>query len=539
MEHSFRSLLILLAGAAILLTAIALDAIVIEAGVWTLLLGAVGLILTALGGYLLRTELAGLVRHRRGEIAAFTVGIIGVLVVAAYFSTRYTARFDLSEAGLYSLSEQTVTMLQSIDNPVHITFFHDKGMREAVELYKLIAAQNDKISVEFFDPMLNPAQARMRGVQFPGTAILESGGRTMQVHGPEETDIANGILRVSIGAQQTVCFLDGHGEADPFSRESHDHLEGSAGHSHGAGAKRVVHETHGMAKARNGLEAMNYVVKKVALTMGDVSLGECAVLIVAGPKTRLLPGEIETISRYLEGGGNGFFMLDPFIETGLEPVIRSYGITVDDNIILDELSHYWADVSSPAVTQYNFHKITRGLPLTFFPGARSLSPTANRVPGTSVVPLVNSSQKSFGETDPGRVHYDKGKDAVGPLTIMVTSALRPARAAEESVIAAPEDESDLPSPVIEGKAKSRIAVIGDSDFATNSFFHILGNGNLFLNTVNYLAEQENLIGIEPRTYDPPRVNLTNRQMKGTFLLSVILVPALLAVVGFAVWWRQR
>jgi ABC-type uncharacterized transport system involved in gliding motility auxiliary subunit len=81
--------------------------------------------------------------------------------------------------------------------------------------------------------------------------------------------------------------------------------------------------------------------------------------------------------------------------------------------------------------------------------------------------------------------------------------------------------------------------MGDADFATNSFFHILGNGNLFLNTVHYLAAQENLIGIEPRSYDLPRVNLTNRQMKGTFFLSVVLLPALLAVMGTAVWWKQR
>jgi ABC-type uncharacterized transport system involved in gliding motility auxiliary subunit len=87
--------------------------------------------------------------------------------------------------------------------------------------------------------------------------------------------------------------------------------------------------------------------------------------------------------------------------------------------------------------------------------------------------------------------------------------------------------------------RSRIAVVGDSDFATNSFFHILGNGTLFLNTVNYLAAQENLIGLEPRTYDVPRVDLTNRQMKGTFFLSIILIPALMAVVGIAVWWRRR
>jgi ABC-type uncharacterized transport system involved in gliding motility auxiliary subunit len=88
-------------------------------------------------------------------------------------------------------------------------------------------------------------------------------------------------------------------------------------------------------------------------------------------------------------------------------------------------------------------------------------------------------------------------------------------------------------------ARSRIAVIGDSDFATNSFFHIMGNGKLFLNAVNYLAAKENLIGLEPRARDVPRVNVTNRQLKGTFFLSIILLPALLALAGISVWWKQR
>jgi ABC-type uncharacterized transport system involved in gliding motility auxiliary subunit len=101
---------------------------------------------------------------------------------------------------------------------------------------------------------------------------------------------------------------------------------------------------------------------------------------------------------------------------------------------------------------------------------------------------------------------------------------------------ASEIEEKNPAP--SGPA-SRIAVIGDSDFATNSFFHILGNGRLFLNTINFLAVQENLIGLEPQTHDLPRVNLTNRQMKGTFFLSIILIPALMAVIGIAVWWRRR
>ena len=538
METSFRSFLILLAGLACLITGIALNAIILEPGIWVLLLAAIGAALTAFSLYQLRAELAGLIQQRRGEIAVFTVGAIGVLVVLAYFSTVYTARFDLTQSRIHSLSDQTITMLERLENPVEITFFHDSGMRDTIERYRLIADQTDKVTVEFFDPMVNPAQARMRGVQFAGTALLKSGDREMQVHGPEEADIANAILRISLGAQQTACFLDGHGEADPFSKEAHDHLEGTAGHSHGAGSKIVIHETHGMAKARHGLEALNYVVEKTGLMRGDRSMSQCAVLIIAGPKTKLLSEEVDAISDYLDSGGNVFFMLDPYVETGLEPVIRRYGIVVDDNIVLDPLSHFWSDPSSPAVTRYGFHQITRGLPLTFFPGVRSLSPT-EKIPGTSVVPLINTSRESFGETDPERVNFDEGVDTKGPLTIMVTSALRPQQAVEEKALLSRDDESDLPSPVIEGKVRSRIVVIGDSDFATNSFFHILGNGNLFLNAVNFLAEQENLIGVEPKTYDRPRVNLTNRQMRGVFVLSVVLIPALLSIIGFAVWWRQR
>jgi ABC-type uncharacterized transport system involved in gliding motility auxiliary subunit len=236
----------------------------------------------------------------------------------------------------------------------------------------------------------------------------------------------------------------------------------------------------------------------------------------------LLPAEIAAIRAFLAGGGNALFMLDPFLRTGLEPVLQEHGIVVDENIVIDQASHFWADVSAPAVSDYNRHRITRDLPLAFFPGARSLSPTPERLPGTSVVPLANSSKNSWGQANPDRIGFVQGRDQPGPNTLMVIALRR---------LAAPDGAPEGP--------RSRIAVVGDSDFATNSFFHIMGNGALFLNTVNYLAAQENLIGLQPRGADLPRINLTNRQMKGTLFLSVILVPAVLALVGTAVWWRQR
>ena len=524
MNTSFRSGLTLLAGLSLLGSAGALHVILLETIAWTVVMAAVGLLLTGAGVYGLRHQLRSALQRRRGEVALYTLGVVGVLVALAYMSLRYPVRFDLSTAGRFSLSQPTVTMLKRLDKPVHIVFFHDPMMRETVELYELMARQTRQVSLEFYDPMVNPAQARMLGVNFAGTAVMRSEGRRLDVHGSSETDIANGILRVSQGATQRICFLDGHGEPDPFSLESHDHLEGAIGHTHGLGARYVLHERHGMAKARNALETMNYTVQKVVLMQRTNVLATCGVLVVAGPKIPLLPPEIRAVSDYLEGGGHALFMLDPFVTTGLEPLLRRYGVVVDDDIVIDEASHFWADVSAPAVSDYNRHQITRELPLTFFPGARSLSPTAERVPGTSVVPLVNSSPNSWGQTNKDRVAFVKGRDVAGPMTLMV-AALRRGDSAEESAPA--------------GRGRSRVVVVGDSDFATNSFFHIMGNGRLFLSAVNYLAAQENLIGLEPRTADLPTVNLTNRQMKATFFASVLLIPAALAVVGTAVWWRQQ
>ena len=518
-----RSGLTLLAGIAILAGALVWKSITIEALLWPRLLAAAGGLLTVSGAYALRAEFGALMRQRRGELLLFTLGLVGVYLALGYFSLRYPFRFDLTQAGLHSLSKQTVTMLKRLEKPVHIVFFHDPLMRETVERYQLMAAQTHRVTVEFHDPTLNPAQARLMGVQFAGTSMMQSEDRRLQVHGDSETDIANGILRVSQGARQRLCFLDGHGEADPFSMESHDHLEGSGGHNHGLGAQYVLHERHGLAKARHSLEALNYTVEKRVLTQRRLDLSACAALIVAGPKTALLPAEVEAIRAYLTAGGNGFFMLEPFVITGLEALIRDYGVVLDNTIVIDPASHYWADSSAPAVTTYNRHQITRDLPLTFYPGVRSLSPTPQRMPGAAVTPIVSASTRSYGETTPNRAQYDPGADLPGPHTLMAVVNRRPASSSH----------ADTPA------ARSRIAVVGDVDFATNSFFHVLGNGNLFLNTVNYLAAQENLIGIEPRTHDLPRLSMTNRQVKSVFILSVLLMPAVLALVGITVWWRQR
>jgi len=541
----FRSGVMALTGAGLLVGALALHMILLEASTGTMVLATAGLALLAAGVFGLRREIRALLRRRRGEIAATTLGAIGVLIALTYLAARFPYRVDLTEAKLHSLSPQSIALLQRVDKPVHIVFFHDPLMRETVELYELIARQNRRLSVEFHDPMRNPAQARLLGVQFAGTSLLQSEGRKLQIHGGSEAEIVNGILRVSQGVTQTICFLEGHNEANPFSTESHDHLEGSAGHSHGLGLQYVLHEVHGMAKARASLEAMNYAVERVSLARSSEVPAGCSLVVAAGPKIAFLATEVTALRRHLAAGGKALLMIDPFVQSGLEPVLRDYGIVLDDRIVIDRTNHFWTDMSAPAVTSYNHHLITRELPLTFFPGARPLAPTPERIPGTTVVPLVNSSKNSWAQASSQRVDFTEGRDRPGPTTLMAIATRRPVApdSAAATRFGQPQETARLQradaDPAFRASALSQLVVIGDSDFATNSFFHIMGNGKLFLNTINYLAARENLVGIEPRTRELPRVNLTNRQVKGTFVLSVILIPLLLALAGALVWWRQR
>ena len=542
MDTSFRSGLILIAGVALLVASALANSLAVNSTVLANLLLAAGLLLTGWSLISLRVEITSMFRQRRGEQLLSTLGVIGVIVAIIWVTALFPVRIDMTADKQYSLAPQTVRMLKSVQKPVNITFFHDRGMRETVEMYEQVMAQNDMIKVEFFDPILNPAQAKLRGVQFAGTALYESEGRKLTVNGPTETDIANGILRITQSKQQVACFLDGHGEPDPFSLESHDHMEDTAGHAHGIETKTVTHEQHGMAKARSGLEAMNYTVEKISLLQTKVDLKHCSVLIVAGPQASLLPEEIKKIDAFLDDGGNALFMIDPFVQTGLAPIFLKFGIVQETAMVIDDASHFWADPSTPAVTDYNRHEITSRLPLSFFPGVGVLTPTKIPVPGVAVRPIINSSKKSYSSIDKTSAAFVDGKSQQGPLTMMAVAdinskAVETAQAMIKKIRG--ENVEEKPASTENARKSSRIAVIADSDFATNSFYHILGNGALFLNSVNYLAARENLIGLEPRTFDLPYVNMTNTQMKATFIMSVILIPLLMAAIGAAVWWRRR
>ncbi|HYH39962.1 MAG TPA: DUF4350 domain-containing protein [Azospirillum sp.] len=444
--------------------------------------------------------------------------VLAVLVAANLHAARTPLRLDLTSAGAYSLGPESRKVVEAVRRPVTITFFHDlrsKAMQDSKALLEQYAA-NPLITVRAIDPMLQPAEARRHQVQFAGTTIFESEGRRVAVNGGTEVEFTNGLIRATRQAAQTVCFTDGHNEADPFSLKTHDHFENDMGHSHShstGGRALEIHERHGMGMAKDALEALGYQVRAATLSRGPDQLAGCAVVVVAAPQAAFEAAEAAQLREHLASGGRAIVMLEPFAAHGLDGLLAEYGVRHRRALVQDEESHYWTDAGTPAVTRYSRHRITRNLAMTFYPGAAPLTPASGARPaGLSITPLVQTSPRS------GVQPLDGGAADEGVQTLMVlaTRALGG-----------------------EPKREAQLVVVGDGDAFTNSFFARFGNGALFLNAVSALAEQDSLIDIVPRTYEMRTVQLTNGQMQLAFLTSTVALPGLLAVVGLVTWRRRR
>ena len=119
-------------------------------------------------------------------------------------------------------------------------------------------------------------------------------------------------------------------------------------------------------------------------------------------------------------------------------------------------------------------------------------------------------------------------DKKGPVSIAAAASASAAAPAPK-----PGDPPDAPKP------ETRVVVMGDSDFAANSGIAIQGNRDLFMNTVGWLSQQENLISIRPKEADDRRITLTATQQNNIMWLSLLIIPGLIFGSGVYSWWRRR
>lgn len=442
------------------------------------------------------------------NMAVMILIFLCVLALIGVISTRYKKRLDLTATNRYTLSSQTIKILRSLKKDIEAVAFYraDERTRQAMEdLLQEYSYYSPRFKYQFVDPDRKPAVAAKYGVSSYRTTLLISGKRQETVGIELEDRLTNGIIKVTRDNVKTVYFITGHGENSITDFQK-----------------------SGYKAAKEAVEKENYEARTLVLLNIEDIPQDASLIIISGPSKDLVISEIQKLESYIKKGGKLLVMLDPGRVHNLVPFLAKYGFEIGDDIIIDKLSQvFGANYLTPVVTEYeDKHPLTRDFNVaTFFPIARSVDIAKD--PSKGAYPFARTGTNSWAETDKkaleaGKAEYQEGKDKKGPVTIGAVTAV-------ETQI---KDEA--------GKKKyAKIVVYGDSDFANNTNLNLAGNKDLFLNTIGWLAEEEDLIAIRSKNSESTPVVLTATQGRLIFWLPVIVFPSIVLATGLVIYNRRR
>lgn len=478
--------------------------------------------------------MAALVRKIFSSLNLLVVlALVGTLFILVNFiSSRRYFRKDLSRQKITVLSQQTVQTLKGLQAPLRVVVFYQPNHR----LYELIKDQlkeyertSTQVKAEYVDPQQDPAATNRIVKEFdikagdldpnnPNLVIVQYGTRHKYL---SDTDLADydrdpdnpmggsrvknfkgegaftsAIINVTQKSQTLIWLTTGHGEKE-----------------------LGLTEQQGISNLKKILDQQNFSTASVNLLEKPEIAPEAKLLIIAGPTHRFTETEIASLDKYLNAGGRLLALIDPMDESGLDVFLRQWGISVGNNIVVDpERRLPYVSAANLFVTDYTSHPIVNKMKtlMTLFPLARSVGPTEPPPAGITATALALTSPAGWGETQTAneRFQFAQGEDLKGPVSI--------AAAVERA-----------------GPVKTRVVAIGDSDFLINAQIDNAGNRDFIMGCLYWLTEQEQLIGISPRSVESIKLSLTSGQLSGVFWLSFAGLPAFMGLLGAGMWYSRR
>ncbi len=441
------------------------------------------------------------------QAAVYTLIILAILGVLNFLAQRYNKSFDSTANKKYTLSDQTAKVVKNMQGDLVITYWdRPTGFDNAKDLFDRYKGLSPKVTVEYQDVDKKRTEAIAAGVKSVPTILVNVGNKTETAKSLTEEEVTGAMVRALKGGDRSVCFTSGFGEAATTDTTGSD----------------------GFGNAKDLTEKNNYKTKVVPLIPKPEIPTDCTILVVAGPKRNYLQPAVDAIKAYVENGGRALIMLDPPLKfkseidenPALVAVLDSWGVKMHNDLVLDlsgvgQLFNLGPEF--PIVTKYGDHAIVREmkeLP-TGFPITRSLEVTKGDK--TMVSPLFSTTDDAVATEDLKNPRVD------------VKSAKPGAR-----VLAAAGTYTT-------GKenGNGRFVVVGTSRWISNGFLAFNGNRDLYMNMLNWLSSDEDLISIRPKDPEDRRLNMNPRQAAMLFYGSVVLIPLAIIFAGVGVWWKRR
>jgi len=469
-----------------------------------------GVVILALAIYLLlepekvRRALTGRQARYGSNALVMSIAFFGILIVGNVLVFQNPQRWDVTEDKQNTLAPESVQALNELQEPVTATAFYSTSLSTASAdelLAKFKAGSNGKFDYKFVNPDTDPVAANEAGITGDGKIMLVMGERKEIAAFASETEITKSLYRLANPEPRVIYFLSGHGEASIETGQV------------------------SVSQARQTLENKNYTIKGLNLLVENKVPKDALTIVIAGPLKPVSDQEVKLLKQYVDAGGSLVVMENPLLATDFgdssDPLAAylasEWGITLDDDIIIDLSSQQPLYAVSAS---YNQHSITQNLSqnyIVIMPQARSISVNEG-LEGITSTPLILTSPNSWGEknftnAEGSQISLDP-EDSPGPL-----------------VMAASGENTTT---------HGRVVVFGNSVFATDEGFNAYGNGNIFVNSLDWAASQEDSISVTPYT-PTARTFIAPGQFQWIAILlgSVIILPGLVILAGVSTWLARR
>ncbi len=431
------------------------------------------------------------------------VMLLAIIVAFNYIVNKNEYRIDITRNRINTLSEQTIKILKNLKDNIHYIAFIDQASQGAY--FRNIMAKysyySQKISYEIVDPNKEPLKARAYNVTNYGTVIALKGNEESRADFITEEALSNLIIKLTRAEKKQIYFLSGHMERALYSEDP---------------------DSYSMVKDR--ISSQGYNIDELNISKTGRIPKDTNLLVIAGAKKRFFDTEVNLITDYIKKGGAILVLSDPSLpEEKLGPndnvnrVLSKFGIIMNNDIIVDPSARMFGLTDAmPVVQDYDSSSVISAdfKEPTIYPFAQSIDSSKVDTKMYNIYNFCKTSSSSWGELDSrkGNISFDKGRDSQGPLNICVN--------------------------LVEEKENGvNIVAFGNSSFVSNKYVSHVANIDIFMNSISFLLNDEDLLAIRPRVDESGKVVLPSSPVFA--LMSVYIVPIAVLVFGTVYWYRRR
>lgn len=485
-----------------------------------------------------------------------------IFLAINFLSFKKYIRKDYSLNRYTELSSQTENVLKNLTDPVDITYCGATGVvddiaahiQEDVQrlLEQYVQKSGGKIKVRRINPFTETEKAQQLVQRFKladsqDVLILERGERSkiltvsdlaeidfsgsMMGQPPRvksfnaEAHITSALLSLTSGKSAKVYFTVGHGEPD---------------------IKAPVEDPTSLSVLASRVKTQNATVGTTNLELEGKVPEDADLLVIIGPQIPFLPNEISALTDYItRRHGNLLIALGPEVKTGLENLLQPYGLQFQDDIVMRKVLALSEEGPKQAITlsavgaNFGDHPSiawTRWLQetQTMMPIGRSRSLLLKDTNSNPLQPekkplaqwLIQTTPQEWGETTFGnwqtaKPEFNPQSDHKGPL-----------------VLAAVLDTGSIDSNNNVRVDGARVIAVGAYDFLLNKEIGALG-ADFFTNSMNWLIDQQNALGISPKQPKTMAISFTDAQKRVIAGITMLGVPGVGLLLWLIVWWRRR